>query len=65
MTKLERLKIERDRAKEQVERFERKYKNFNTVWHSILTRVNKEIAKLEARKKPPKKKIVEKENNDG
>jgi len=67
MTKLERLKKEQARAAEQVERFERKYKQHDTCWHVILKRVTAEIRKLEAKKKKPtqKSKAVEKENDNG
>ena len=57
MTKLEKLKAEKREVQKQVDLFERKYKNFNTGWHRTLKRINKEIAKLESRKK----KKIEKE----
>lgn len=55
MTKLERLKEERKLVQRQVDLFEKKYKNFDTSWHKTLKRVNKEIAKLEKKKKPKSK----------
>ena len=56
MTKLEKLKAEKKEVLVQVERFERKYKNFNTGWHRVLKRINKEINKLEGKKKTTGKK---------
>ena len=69
MSKLEKLKSEREQVKRQVEIFEKKYKNYDTVWHQTLDRLNKEIKHLETKKKKPttaavKEEIV-KESNDG
>jgi len=64
-TNYEQLKAERDHAKKQVDLFERKYKNFNTIWHSIYKRLDREIKSIKGKKKTTIKKSAVKENNDG
>ena len=51
MTKLKRLQAERAEVQHQVDLFERKYKNFDTIWHQTLERLDAEIAKIEVRRK--------------
>ena len=58
----EQLIAERKKVKRQVDLFERKYKQFDTIWHDHLERLDKELS-------PPKKKekvkVAEKEFNNG
>ncbi len=61
-TNEERLRTERERVKRQVNLFERKRKQFDTIYHATLKRLDKEIEKIEQKKK---KKKVKKENTDG
>ena len=65
MTKLQRLQNELVTVRRQVDLFERKYKQFNTGWHTTLKRLNKDIAKLSKKTTIEKKKLVQKETNDG
>ena len=66
MTKLQRLQNERVTVKRQVDLFERKYKQSDTIWHTTLKRLDKDIAKLKSKKTTiTKKKLVQKETNDG
>ena len=77
----ERLRAEREHVRGQVDLFERKFKQFDTIWHTTLKRLDKAIAKIEKKKKkkPKSKPKMEdiahippegleeilKENNDG
>jgi len=46
-----------------VDLFERKFKQFDTIWHTTLERLDKTIAEIEKKKKVKKKTV--KENYDG
>ena len=61
----ERLRAEREHVKGQVDKFERKFKQFDTIWHTTLKRLDKAIAKIEKGKKKRTEKKIVKENNDG
>ena len=63
-TNEEQLRAEREHVRGQVDLFDRKFKQHDTIWHTTLKRLNKTIAEIEKRKKVKKKKI-EKENYDG
>lgn len=63
MIKLERLKKERVGVRRQVDLHENKHGQADTIWHTILKRLDKDIAEIEKKKR--KKKQIEKENNDG
>ena len=67
MTKRQRLEAEKKKAQRQVDLFEKKYKNFDTIHHQHLKRINKELAKLKpkTKKKPVKKAELEKGVTDG
>ena len=65
MTKRKRLEAEKVKVQRQVDLFENKYKNFDTIHHKTLIRINKELAKLKPKKKPVKKVELEKGVNDG
>ena len=65
MTKRQRLEAEKIKAQRQVDLFEKKYKNFDTIHHQHLKRINKELAKLKPKRKPVKKAELEKGVTDG
>ena len=62
-TNEERIRAERVGVKRQVDLHERKHGQKDTIWHTTLKRLDKEIAEIDKKKR--KKKKVEKENNDG
>ena len=78
-TNEEQLRAEREHVRGQVDLFDRKFKQHDTIWHTTLKRLNKTIAEIEKKKKPKSKLKMEdiahippegldeilKENNDG
>ena len=55
-TNEELLRAERIGVQRQVDLFERKHGQTDTIWHTTLKRLDKEIARIEQEKKPKKKK---------
>ena len=49
------LRAEREGVQRQVDLFERKHGQTDTIWHTTLKRLDKEIAKIEQKKKPKEK----------
>lgn len=64
-TNEEHLRAEREHVKGQVDLFERKFKQTDTIWHTTLKRLDKAISEIEKKKKKKVKKKIVKENNDG
>ena len=62
-TNEERIRAERVGVQRQVDLFERKHGQYDTIWHTTLKRLDKDLERIERKKKPKKK--IEKEENDG